>query len=78
MGAGRLIAKPANLLSRCSPASGGAGQRPDSLFRGDFRLKLRAVAEAYASDDAKEKFVHDFVDAWTKVMNFDRFDLQRS
>ncbi len=40
--------------------------------------ELRAVAEAYASDDAKEKFVHDFVDAWTKVMNLDRFDAKRS
>ena len=40
--------------------------------------ELRAVAEAYASDDAKEKFVHDFVDAWTKVMNLDRFDAKHS
>jgi catalase-peroxidase len=37
--------------------------------------QLRAVAEVYGSDDAKEKFVHDFVAAWTKVMNLDRFDL---
>jgi catalase-peroxidase len=36
--------------------------------------QLRAVAEAYATDDAKEKFVHDFVAAWDKVMNLDRFD----
>ena len=36
---------------------------------------LRALAEVYASADAKEKFVHDFVAAWTKVMNLDRFDL---
>jgi catalase-peroxidase len=36
---------------------------------------LRAVAEVYASDDAREKFVHDFVAAWVKVMNLDRFDL---
>ena len=36
--------------------------------------ELRAVAEVYASDDAKEKFVRDFVSAWTKVMNLDRFD----
>ena len=40
--------------------------------------ELRAVAEAYASDDAKEKFVHDFVDAWTKVMNLDRFNAKHS
>ncbi len=37
--------------------------------------QLRAIAEVYASDDAKEKFVHDFVAAWDKVMNLDRFDL---
>ncbi len=38
--------------------------------------ELRAVAEFYAADDAKEKFVHDFVEAWTKVMTLDRFDLE--
>ena len=37
--------------------------------------ELRALAEVYASDDAKEKFVRDFVGAWNKVMNLDRFDL---
>jgi len=37
---------------------------------------LRAYAEVYAQDDNKEKFVHDFVGAWVKVMNADRFDLQ--
>ena len=36
---------------------------------------LRSYAEVYAQDDSKEKFVHDFVKAWTKVMNADRFDL---
>ncbi|SUX70026.1 catalase-peroxidase (hydroperoxidase I) [Citrobacter freundii] len=40
--------------------------------------ELRAVTEVYASDDAKEKFVHDFVSAWTKVMNLDRFDVKKS
>ncbi|EIE5010483.1 catalase/peroxidase HPI [Salmonella enterica] len=39
--------------------------------------ELRAVAEVYASDDAHEKFVRDFVSAWTKVMNLDRFDLKK-
>lgn len=38
--------------------------------------ELRAVAEVYASDDAKEKMVRDFVNAWNKVMNLDRFDLK--
>jgi catalase-peroxidase len=40
--------------------------------------ELRALAEVYASDDAREKFVHDFVKAWDKVMNLDRFDLLTS
>ncbi len=37
--------------------------------------ELRAIAEVYASDDAKEKFVHDFIKAWVKVMTLDRFDM---
>jgi catalase-peroxidase len=37
--------------------------------------QLRAIAEVYAGDDSKQKFVHDFVTAWNKVMNLDRFDL---
>jgi catalase-peroxidase len=37
--------------------------------------QLRALSEVYAADDAKEKFVRDFVKAWDKVMNLDRFDL---
>ena len=40
--------------------------------------ELRAVAEVYAADDAREKFVRDFVKAWTKVMNLDRFDLKQA
>jgi catalase-peroxidase len=50
-----------------------AGSRVDLVFGAN--SELRALAEVYASDDAKEKFVHDFVAAWTKVMNLDRFDL---
>ncbi|MFE4016171.1 catalase/peroxidase HPI [Streptomyces sp. NPDC059101] len=49
------------------------GTRADLVFGSN--SELRAVAEVYASDDAKEKFVHDFVAAWNKVMNLDRFDL---
>jgi catalase-peroxidase len=49
------------------------GSRVDLVFGAN--SELRAVAEVYASDDAREKFVHDFVAAWTKVMNADRFDL---
>jgi len=37
--------------------------------------QLRAISEVYGSDDSKEKFVRDFVAAWDKVMNLDRFDL---
>ena len=47
--------------------------RVDLIFGAN--SELRAIAEVYACDDAKEKFVHDFVAAWNKVMNLDRFDL---
>ncbi len=46
----------------------------DLVFSGN--SQLRAIAEVYASDDAKEKFVRDFVKAWDKVMNLDRFDVR--
>ncbi len=49
------------------------GTRVDLIFGS--HSQLRAYAEAYGSSDAKEKFVKDFVAAWTKVMNLDRFDL---
>lgn len=48
--------------------------RVDLIFGSN--SELRALAEVYASADAKEKFVQDFVDAWVKVMNNDRFDLK--
>lgn len=48
--------------------------RADLVFGSN--AELRAIAEVYASADAKEKFVKDFVKAWTKVMNLDRFDLK--
>ena len=51
------------------------GSRVDLLFGSN--SELRALAEVYACDDAREKFVHDFVAAWDKVMNLDRFDLAR-
>ena len=47
--------------------------RADLIFGSN--SELRAIAEVYASGDAKEKFVHDFINAWNKVMNLDRFDL---
>ena len=49
------------------------GSRVDLVFGSN--SELRALAEVYASDDAGEKFVRDFVAAWVKVMNLDRFDL---
>ncbi|PSM38237.1 catalase/peroxidase HPI [Streptomyces dioscori] len=49
------------------------GTRADLVFGSN--SELRALAEVYASDDAKEKFVKDFVEAWVKVSNADRFDL---
>ena len=49
------------------------GSRADLVFGSN--SELRAVAEVYASDDARQKFVNDFVAAWHKVMNLDRFDL---
>jgi catalase-peroxidase len=49
------------------------GTRVDLIFGS--HSELRALAEVYGSSDAREKFVEDFVSAWTKVMNLDRFDL---
>jgi len=49
------------------------GTRVDLIFGSN--SQLRALAEVYGSDDSEEKFVHDFVAAWNKVMNLDRFDL---
>jgi catalase-peroxidase len=52
------------------------GTRVDLIFGS--HSQLRALAEVYGSSDAQAKFVHDFVAAWTKVMNLDRFELNRS
>jgi len=58
---------------RASGAQKFTASRVDLLFGSN--SQLRALAEVYAEDDAKEKFVKDFVAAWTKVANADRFDL---
>jgi catalase-peroxidase len=48
--------------------------RVDLIFGSN--SQLRAIAEVYACEDSQEKFVHDFVEAWNKVMDADRFDLE--
>jgi len=70
--------KPASPDSSSFTGTGPNGEawtasRVDLLFGSN--SELRAVAEVYASDDAGEKFAHDFVAAWDKVMKLDRFDL---
>jgi catalase-peroxidase len=60
----------------CDRATGDlkwTGTRVDLIFGSN--SQLRALAEVYACEDSQEKFVHDFVAAWDKVMNLDRFDL---
>jgi catalase-peroxidase len=49
------------------------GTRVDLIFGSN--SQLRALAEVYACEDSREKFLHDFVAVWNKVMNLDRFDL---
>jgi catalase-peroxidase len=49
------------------------GTRVDLIFGSN--SELRALAEVFGSEDAKEKFVKDFVKVWNKVMNLDRFDI---
>jgi catalase-peroxidase len=68
-----------NLFEGCDRATGAlkwTGTRVDLIFGS--HSQLRALAEVYACDDSQDKFVHDFVAAWNKVMNLDRFDLARS
>jgi catalase-peroxidase len=59
--------------SRETGAAKWTGSRVDLVFGSN--SELRALAEVYACDDAREQFVRDFVAAWDKVMNLDRFDL---
>jgi len=60
-------------FDRVTGAIKWTASRADLIFGSN--SELRAIAEVYASSDAKEKFVKDFVAAWTKVMNLDRFEL---
>ena len=61
---------------RATGALKWTGTRVDLIFGSN--SQLRALAEVYACEDSQEKFLHDFVAAWNKVMNLDRFDLARS
>ena len=73
--ANRWVPRGANLYEIVDRKTGTAkwtATRVDLVFGSN--SVLRAYAEVYAQDDSKEKFVHDFVAAWTKVMNADRFD----
>ncbi|MBN2442334.1 MAG: catalase/peroxidase HPI [Spirochaetales bacterium] len=78
----KTIWKPAseerNLFEGCDRATGKArwtATRVDLIFGSN--SQLRALAEVYACADSRDKFIHDFVAAWNKVMNADRFDLAR-
>jgi len=61
---------------RASDALKWTGTRVDLIFGSN--SQLRALAEVYGCEDSQEKFLHDFVAVWNKVMNLDRFDLARS
>ncbi len=63
-----------NIIDRSNNTVKWTATRADLIFGSN--SELRAVAEVYASEDAKERFVQDFVSAWTKVMNLDRFDVE--
>jgi catalase-peroxidase len=62
-------------IDRASGELKWTATRVDLIFGSN--SQLRAVAEVYAASDSKEKFVKDFVRAWTKVMNLDRFDIPK-
>jgi catalase-peroxidase len=64
---------PVRGVDRKSGERKWTGTRVDLIFGS--HSQLRALAEVYASTDAEQKFVADFVAAWNKVMNLDRFDL---
>ena len=74
-----MAARPATTCTRAATArrrrSSGPAPRVDLIFGS--HSQLRAFAEVYGCADSKEKFVKDFVAAWTKVMNADRFDVAK-
>jgi catalase-peroxidase len=62
------------IVDRQTGAKKFEATRADLIFGSN--SELRALTEVYASDDAKQKFINDFIAAWTKVMNLDRFDVK--
>lgn len=64
------------IIDRATGAKRWTATRVDLVFGSN--AILRAYAEVYAQDDSREKFVRDFVKAWVKVMDADRFDLRQS
>ena len=64
---------PSSVRDRKTGEVKWTGTRVDLVFGSS--AQLRALAEVYGSSDAQQKFVRDFVAAWTKVMNLDRFDV---
>jgi catalase-peroxidase len=72
----KAVSSADELFEGCDRITGDVkwtGTRVDLIFGSN--TELRAIAEVYACSDSKEKFVHDFVAAWNKVMNLDRFNL---
>ena len=72
----KAVSEDEDLFEGCDRATGElkwTGTRVDLIFGSN--SQLRALSELYGSSDAQERFVHDFVSAWSKVMNLDRFDL---
>ncbi|MCO5144275.1 MAG: catalase/peroxidase HPI [Oligoflexia bacterium] len=75
-----ILWKPTNIdgeyegVDRSTGTAKWTATKADLIFGSN--SELRAISEVYASDDANEKFAKDFVSAWTKVMNLDRFDLK--
>jgi catalase-peroxidase len=72
----KATSKDEDMFEGCDRKTGELkwiGTRVDLIFGSN--SQLRAIAEVYACEDSQEKFVHDFVAAWNKVMNLDRFDL---
>ena len=74
MDAVRPTRRPSRAATAPPARSSGPRAALDLIFGAN--SELRAVAEVYGSDDAKEKFVRDFVAAWAKVSDLDRYDLR--